>query len=385
MIRMRGITWNHTRGYAPLAATSQVYADWHPDVEITWERRSLWAFGEQPLDELVKGYDLLVIDHPMIGWAAQTGALVPLDEHLPAPVMERLRAGAVGRSQESYHYEGHDYALAIDAACQVAVCRPDLLTALGCADVPRTWTEVLELAETTRKVGLPLNAIDVLSAFFTLCAQLGAPFGERTEPGGLGAAFREAGTRAVGMLRELAALVGEDCLTANPIALLRRMATTDEIAYCPLLYGYTNYSREGYAPRRLRFGDIPTFGRDGAVPSGSCLGGAGIAVSASSQHLASAVEFASWLADPEIQRTEYLRAGGQPAACVAWDDPVANALTGDFFTNTRATIEAAYLRPRHPGFAEFQTEAAEMLRSAVLDTTPAADVLDRIEARYLKP
>jgi multiple sugar transport system substrate-binding protein len=377
MIRLRGITWNHTRGYAPMAVTSQVFADQHPEVEIQWDRRSLWAFGEQSLDSLVQDYDLLVIDHPMIGWAAREGAFVPLDDHL-----DRHTGGAcdgatyVGASQESYRWNGRLYAAPVDAACQVAVARPDLLRELG-RDIPVTWDAVVALAHDTGRVALPLNPIDALSAFVTLSAHLGAP---PAESGGDGFVRRDIGLRVIAMLRELAGLVDEDSHAANPIATLNRMATTDQVAYCPLLFGYSNYARTGYAPRLLRFADIPCV--DGRPPAGSCLGGAGLAVSTSSSHVDTATEYACWVADPRTQRGEYVRAGGQPAARAAWDDPVANQLTADFFSSTRATIEASYLRPRHRGYAEFQTEVASLVRDAVLGVTPAEKVLDALDERY---
>lgn len=375
MVQLRGITWNHTRGFAPLAATAQAFADQHPGVDITWDRRSLWAFGEQPLETLVSAYDLLVIDHPMIGWAATTGALVAFDDQPPHDVTGRLQHQYVGASAESYQYDGHEFAFALDAACQVAAARMDLLERAG-EPPPRTWEAVLDLARRTRRVALPLNPIDALSALLTLCAHLGAPAGQH----GDGFLHEEVTAEAIRLLRDLACLVDERCHDANPIAVLNRMSRTDEILYCPLVFGYTNYSRAGYAPRALTFTDIPCQGGD--VPAGSCLGGAGLAVSASSPHIDIAVAYARWVTDPETQRTEYVRAGGQPAATAAWEDPTANELTRHFFTDTRATIEAAYLRPRHPGFPAFQTDVAPLVRQAVLGSLSPVELIETVNQRY---
>jgi multiple sugar transport system substrate-binding protein len=63
-IRLRGMAWNHSRGYPPMVATAQRYSDLHSGVTITWEERSLQEFADQPLDQLAERYDLLVIDHP---------------------------------------------------------------------------------------------------------------------------------------------------------------------------------------------------------------------------------------------------------------------------------------------------------------------------------
>ncbi|UUZ96454.1 hypothetical protein LJK87_20405 [Paenibacillus sp. P25] len=75
-ILLRGITWNHTRGYLPMIATSQRYSELHPEVTIQWEKRSLQEFADAPIQSLVGRYDLLVIDHPWAGYAAQSRALL---------------------------------------------------------------------------------------------------------------------------------------------------------------------------------------------------------------------------------------------------------------------------------------------------------------------
>ena len=42
-----------------------------------------------------------------------------------------------------------------------------------------------------------------------------------------------------------------------------------------------------------------------------------------------------------------------------------NAATGDFYKNTRATLEAGWLRPRHDGYMAFQEQASERLNQAL--------------------
>ena len=61
-VELRGITWDHPRGYDPLAATARAYAASHPGMAITWEKRSLQAFADYPIEalaiqiHLVRGY-----------------------------------------------------------------------------------------------------------------------------------------------------------------------------------------------------------------------------------------------------------------------------------------------------------------------------------------
>ncbi|WP_237241850.1 hypothetical protein [Sphingobacterium sp. B29] len=72
-IRLKGITWGHTRGFVPMVATAQRYEELHPEVEIVWTKRTLQEFADKSVTDLAKEYDLLVIDHPWTGHAALRG------------------------------------------------------------------------------------------------------------------------------------------------------------------------------------------------------------------------------------------------------------------------------------------------------------------------
>jgi multiple sugar transport system substrate-binding protein len=187
-------------------------------------------------------------------------------------------------------------------------------------------------------------------------------------------------------LTDLLDAVGERCLAWDPIDILRIMSTSDELLYCWHAYGYTNYSREGYAPSRVTFTDF--VGPGSPAHAGTTLGGAGLAISARTRHLAIALEYLQWLARPECQRTTYLLAGGQPGNAAAWDDELANAVTGGFFRATRRTIEDAYVRPTHPGMHAFQAAAGSAIRVFLLRGASASEtlrVLNREFRRSLMP
>src|SRR5260370_11720801 len=124
---LKGITWGHSRGYTPLMAAAQRYTELHPGTTFIWEKRTLQQFADYPIEELAKVYDLLIIDHPWVGIAAATGAVLPLDQYLPAEYLKDQAENSVGYSHQSYYYEGHQWALAIDAATPVASYRPGLL------------------------------------------------------------------------------------------------------------------------------------------------------------------------------------------------------------------------------------------------------------------
>ena len=183
-IELRGITWDHPRGYDCLAANTALFTERHPDIKVTWDRRTLREFGEQPIDELCKRYDIVVVDHPFVGHAHATGCLIDLRRILPEAEIARMLDDSVGPSTESYHYRGGVYGLPTDTAAQVAAYRSDLMTALG-IDPPETFDEVLRLARRTRENGmwiiLPAVPIDAICMLLTLTANLGSPFREDTD------------------------------------------------------------------------------------------------------------------------------------------------------------------------------------------------------------
>src|SRR5438034_825675 len=118
-MRLRGLGWDHERCTAPMRACTEEWERLHPDLELVWENRSLTAFGDEPLEDVAHRYDLLVIDHPFCGTARATGTLIPLERILAPDVLASLAADAIGPSHDSYSYDGSQWGLATDAACQV--------------------------------------------------------------------------------------------------------------------------------------------------------------------------------------------------------------------------------------------------------------------------
>jgi multiple sugar transport system substrate-binding protein len=362
---LRGITWEHARGYGSVVAAAERYRQARPDVEIRWDFRSLQAFADHPIDQLVENYDLLVIDHPHIPVAAERGLFTPLDGTGHDDELALLSTESVGRSHESYAYRGHQWGLATDAAAQVAAYRPDLIDA-----PPRDWPDVLELAREGR-VLWPAKPIDAFSSLVTVAANAGA-----SPLSGDGRFLPEQDALAAfDLLHELAAHVPADNLSWNPIQTADVLAESDQFAYSPLLFGYTNYSRAGFRANRLRYVDIPSGPRGVA---GSLLGGAGIAVSARSASLAEAIDHAFWLASAPVQAGVYFDGGGQPGNSVAWEDDRTNAETLDFFRDTRATLEGAYLRPRFAHYIALQDALSPLVTRALAGELTDAQCIARM-------
>lgn len=366
---LRGMTWSHARGYDPMVATAAHYAKAHPDVEIIWEKRSLQAFADRPIEAMAAEYDLMVIDHPHVGQVASSGELLALDGLGHEAVLAALAAQSIGGSHESYEIDGHQWALAIDAATPVAAYRPDLL-----AQAPRCWPEVLELAR-AGQVAFALIPINALMVFMGMAKNMGMPLAK--------AQFISAdnGAKVLGLLQEIANLMDPKCLELDPIGVLDWMGNTaNGPAYSPFGYGYTNYSRDGYCRFPLSFADAP--GVLESTPRGTVLGGTGIAVSASSKHKDIAVDYAYWIAGAACQSGLFFDTGGQPANAVAWESDHCNAASRDFFRNTRATLNSAWIRPRYNGYMQFQEQGGDILHACLRGETSANTALSQLEAAY---
>jgi multiple sugar transport system substrate-binding protein len=367
---LRGMSWSHARGYDPLVAAA---AAWRAErgVEIVWDRQSLQDFEHFPVDELARRYDLMIIDHPHVGEAVAAGALAALDAPDRAADCAALAAASLGPSYASYAWAGRQWALPIDAAAQVQAWRPDLLLA-----APKSWSEVILLAR-AGAVACPLRPPHSLMALYTLCANIGAPC--RVECPDL--FDREGGARGVDTLAELAASLDVSCYERDPIDILEAMSAPDSrVALAPLIYGYVSYARPGFRSHPLRFADIVSAG--GAGPVGSALGGAGVAVSAFSHQREAACNFAFWIAGGRVQRTLYADAGGQPAHAEAWSDARVNLDARGFYADTRATLDRAWLRPRHRGYLDFQREASERLNEGLRARESASSIVAALNALY---
>jgi multiple sugar transport system substrate-binding protein len=364
------MTWDHPRGYEPLLVCAKLWRD-KTGVDIVWERRSLQDFESFPVEELARRYDLIVIDHPHVGEVTARACLAPLDVSGRERESAEIAAASVGPSWRSYQWRGRQWALPIDVATQVQAWRSDLVAAPA-----SHWDDVLALA----RKGLahcPMRAPHSLMAIYTLAANLGRP----CDIDGPSLFEPQTGAQAVEMMRELCSLIDAACFDMDPIAVLEQMALADaRIACAPLIYGYVSYARTGFRPARVSFADIPAAGENGCV--GSALGGAGIAVSAWSANRAQASDFAFWLASGPVQRGPYAAGGGQPAHSDAWRDEDVNAPVADFYRATRATLDGAWVRPRHDGYMPFQEQAATRLNEGLRSGEKSGAIIEAINALY---
>ncbi len=366
-----GLTWDHPRGYRALEEHARVWRS-QGGVEVVWHRQPLEGFESHPLKELCARYDLLVIDHPHVGEAAAQGCLVPAENWYGQERLHALGDATIGPVLRSYRYAGRHWALPLDAAAQVAVCRPDLL---GDEAWPGTWDEVCRLAE-RYSVALPLAGPHALLSFFSVCVAHGA------EPFADGALVRrDAGERALELMTALVQRSPPAAVGLNPIAFLDRMSQDDDIAYCPLVFGYVTYATSAAWERRaLRFGNAPLVA--GVGRPGSTLGGTGLAFSGRTRRTEGLVAYAASLFEERTQRELFPEFDAQPSFWAAWLDAGVNRRHRKFFKRTAATVERAWVRPRYPGYLRFQERGSALLRRGLLERRAPAALLQELEEAY---
>ncbi|MGO4566430.1 extracellular solute-binding protein [Rhizobium sp. 2YAF20] len=370
MVKLKAMTWSHPRGYDPMVACSTLWHDKTGD-EITWEKRSLQDFEAFPVDELAAAYDLIVIDHPHVGQITREDCLLPLDDAEFGAEIEAIAAGTVGRSYPSYNWQGRQWAFPIDAATQVQAYRPDRI-----GGPVRDLEEIIRLAAAGKAI-LPMRPPHSLMTFYTLAAHLGFPCSVE----GPELISREGGEVALDWMARLVSRMDPACDKMDPIEVLDQMGKTDcPCDVSPFIYGYVSYSFAGFRPARIAFADIPVIA--GRPPAGSALGGTGIAVSAKTAAPDQAKAFARWISSGPVQAGPYAASNGQPGHSDAWTNDKVNGRTLNFYRNTRATLEGAFVRPRHDGYMAFQQQASELITGGLRNGARHRVLLDKLNELF---
>jgi len=349
MKNLKGITWDHPRGFNSIVASSNLYHAHNSLVNIEWYTRSLKEFGDQPISELVEKFDLLMIDHPFVGEAHKYNLLVPLETMLPSSLLNKHESLHIGHSYPSYTYEKSQYALPIDASAQFTAFNSQMISK---ASIPTTWEDYLDQLKDSKfknSVLWPLCPTDLWCSLLTVCAQIdGGDFFEQGFK-------REIVFQGIEHLKIHTSGLNPICWDSNPINALEQMKQNN-FAYSPLLFGYAHYSNKSTS---IQFTNPIAFNPDYPL---TLLGGVGIAVSSYSPHREVLTEFLTFLFQ-HSSIDAYFLAGGQPSLKEVWKNNAYNESTHDFFLNTSKSMENTYIRPKKPGFHRFQKEASELFHA----------------------
>jgi multiple sugar transport system substrate-binding protein len=372
-----GIAWDHRRCWGPLDASVAPYRA-ASGQDVRWDRRSLYSFGEGDLGSFAARYDLVIYDHPFVGDIAKEGWLLDLKPFLTNADRALFAADAVGASWRSYAHGGGIWALPIDTAAQTSARRDELMQAHDW-EMPKTLAEVISLAERAAShgfyVGWPSVPTDLMCTLVSVAASMGRNPGHT--PGDF---LTLADARdVVEQLTALGRVVHPESRRWNPIRCLDHMAANDDVVYAPYLFNYVNYARPA-SGKPITFGPVPQV--VAGLPARSILGGAGIGVSSKAADPEAAFRYAMYLSTSSYQAGDYVTEGGQPGSRAAWLSADCNAETNNFFRDCLPTLDAAYLRPTHPGFVPFFHDATLRLAEVVYEGAPLRPFVDWLNGEY---
>ena len=373
MIELKGIAWDHPRGFDPMVETANLFQKTNPDIQIKWDKRPLQAFADRPIEEMAFDYDFMVIDHPHVGEASRKNLIYELNHNKKYEnELLLLEKNSVGLSHQSYNFNGNQYALAIDAAAPVSAYREDLIDS-----PPKTFDETIKLAEKS-KVIWPIKPVDSISCFNSIAANFDNPINVFPEK----FVDRSLAIDILKMMKKLSELVPKDCLFMNPINVLDIMSESDEFYFCPQLYGYSNYSREGFRKSIVNFGNMISFNEDKNNCKGSQLGGTGLAISKTTKHLDIALDYSFWVASEVCQTDTFYKSGGQPGHLKAWQSEDVNNNSNNFFINTLNTLQKSWLRPRYDGYMYFQDKAGTLINNFLKEEIALELTLDGLLTEF---
>ncbi|MGD9328645.1 MAG: extracellular solute-binding protein [Cyclobacteriaceae bacterium] len=351
MIKLRGLTWDHPRGYDSVVAATTAFEKVRPDIQVIWRKRSLKEFGDQPLQEIVEEFDLLMIDHPFVGEAHQNQLLTRLELILPKNYLSEQSDLHIGKTYLSYNYHNHQYAIPIDAAAQFSAFND---ISISRHEIPKTWdqfTEMMSQTSFSEKVIWPLCPTDFWCSFLTISAQYAGKDKKVFNSSGIDPDFA---LKTLILLKTATENLPKESWKLNPIQGLELMKK-GRYSFAPLLFGYISYSQKA-SP--LQFSNALAI--DSQIPV-SLLGGVGLAISAYARNKKECAEFMQFFLRDEILSGCYFENNGQPSLLSSWNSGVLNKESKNFFAHTMASMNNAFVRPRIPGFNKFQESAARYL------------------------
>lgn len=353
----------------------------YPDVTVSVDHTEYSKLNEKLTTSLASGrpYDVMLMG---VGWVppfASKGVLADLEED-PTELTETYNERVVGPGV----WEDRTYALPVMLDTRIGLYRKDFFAEAGLTEPPGSFAELREYARalTVRepsgnlaRAGLDILSIDPRQAFEVF---LWANGGELFAPDGK-AAFNS--TEGVGALQFMTDVLrtdrSEDVGFSQPGAptgfpLLQGRAA--------MMIGHNNLWTEmaASAPELIEQDKVGTFLITEERPA-MFQGGTLATVSARSQNLAAAKEFARFLASPEISLRASEQRGNVPAATSALDsDYVRN---NPFVQFAMENLDAAHSEGGVPAWLEVRDDFKGTIESALLGQQTPKQALDALAAK----
>lgn len=373
MNSLKIICWGHRRAVDPFKAIERAYARLKPDIRLQIDVRPLSDFEHQGMLGVAQQYDIVVYDHPFSGDIASHHLFVPLEEILTEYLGMQSAPMYVGPSLASYCLDGHVWGAPIDAATQHALLRTDLLEELHEA-VPVSWADAVNLGARLRTrgqwLGMAVESPHALLTIGSLMANAGNPW--TTDPTRPLTFDGDAFITAYDKLRLLLSYCPPESADWNSIDLHEAMVARDDIVYCPCVYGYATYG-EADMRKRLSFADFA--GPVKPYHAGSAIGGTAAGISRFSESRDEAIELLAFMLSDKVQNQLIPEHHGQAALVSSWNDKDNDQRFNGFFSSAKASMDTAWIRPRHPGYINFQNEAGRIVANGLRQSLPALTVL----------
>jgi len=320
------------------------------------------------------GLDILEMDVVWTAEFAQAGWLLPY----PPEVARQIEQGTLRVPLETGTYRGRLYAAPLSANTELLWYRKDLVP-----HAPRTWDEMIQIAEGLAARGLP-HYVEVQGARFegltvwfnTLLASGGGSI--VSEDGEVQLARGVAARRALDVMARVAHSRAADpslSLSREDDGRLAVQAGTAvfEVNY-PFVYsamygdrGGTFIDRAGRPTQHntgRRVGDVigwaPYPSITPGMPAKVTVGGLNLGVSATSRHPAEAFEAVQCLRDRDNQLRSAVGVARPPTLVALYDDPTFQK-SYPSWQAIRDSLNNASFRPKTPAYAAISTVLADLL------------------------
>ena len=322
--KLNGLTWDNPRGWGPLEAALKAFQKTPQgrDLDISWDIQPLSGFESRSLAETTTLYDLIILDHPHIGEAAENKWLQPIG---------LLPDDYVGASRDSYFWNNQQWTFPLDAACHVCAVRED---SFDCC--PTEITSLLA-SDTNIRFGIPLSGVHALMAAYSLATGLGSTSQNNDS--------KNKSRQAMELLHQLKLKAHPDSISWNPIQALQALVYR-QIDVVLFTFNYIDFQNESNVLYRA----LPTLN---GVSLQGVLGGTGLAVSSRCEYPEIALDFGRFLSSPEIQSGLWIENHGQPAHRTAWQKLA--TLHPQNLVVAQA-LENSWMRPRYSGWNQWQTD-----------------------------
>jgi multiple sugar transport system substrate-binding protein len=320
------------------------------------------------------GLDIMELDVIWTGEFAQAGWILPY----PPERAREVEEGTLEVPLETGTYQGRLYAAPLAANTQLLWYRRDLVP-----NPPRTWDEMIQMAESLAVRGLP-HYIEVQGAryegltvwFNTLLASGGGSI--VSENGEMQVARGDAARRAVGVMARVATSRAADpslSLSYEDDARLAMQAgkAAFEVNY-PVVYASMHNEGGGTFIDSLgrptkqdtgrRVGDVvgwaPYPSMVAGTPARVTIGGVNLGVSATSRHPAEAFEAVQCLRNRDNQLRNAVEVGRPPTLAALYGDPVLQKRY-PAWREIRDSLNSASVRPKTPAYKNISIMIADVL------------------------